>query len=277
MTARAMWKGVLRIADASVPVKLYAAVENHDIQFRLLHANDLTPVTQALVDPNTDEVVPYDQTRRGYSTAEGDIVILDKEELESLTPKESRDIAIGAFVPADAIDPQWYDRPYYLGPDGSERAYDALTTALARSELEGVAQWVMRKRSYVGALRVHAGNLVLVSLRRAGEVVPVESIELPSGPALDRKELDMAKQLMGMLEADFDPTEYRDEYRDQVLELVESKDRGKKPKFKKVAAKERSDDLTAALTASLKSHAPAPARGKPKAKQPPKEKSRASA
>src|SRR5262245_5414626 len=230
MTARAMWKGVINIVDARVPVKLYAAVENHDIHFRLLHEKDLTPVTQSLVDPTTDAVVPFADTRRGYLSSEGDMVMLDADELASLTPKESRDIEVGRFVPREAIDAQWYDRPYYLGPDGSDRAYHALTAALERSELEGVARWVMRKRAYVGALRVHAGNLVLVSLRHAGEVVPVESIELPSGPALDRKELDMAKQLMGMLEADFDPNAYRDEYRDRVLELVESKARGKKPK-----------------------------------------------
>src|SRR5262245_57212090 len=101
MTARAMWQGVLRIGDASVPVKLYAAVENHDIHFRLLHAKDLTPVTQALVDPTTDAVVPYEQTRRGYSSPEGDIVVLDKDELDALAPRESRDIEIDRFVPPD--------------------------------------------------------------------------------------------------------------------------------------------------------------------------------
>ncbi len=254
MTARAMWKGVLRIGDERVPVKLYAAVENHDIHFRLLNRKDLTPVTQALVDPDTEDVAPYNETRRGYLTAERELVILQPAELDSLTPKESRDIELKRFVPAGTIDAQWYDRPYYLGPDQAVAAYAALTTALERSGSEGIASWVMRKKAYVGALRIHAGNMVLVSLRHAGEVVPVDSLDLSTGAALDSKELEMAKQLMQMLEADFEPESYRDEYRDQVMALIASKTIGKRPKLKLVRSKPESDDLRAALAASLRSH-----------------------
>jgi DNA end-binding protein Ku len=264
MTARAMWKGVLRIGDARVPVKLYAAVQDHDIHFRLLDRKDLTPVTQALVDPDTDDVVPYEATQRGYLTPERELVMLHPTELEALTPKESRDIELRRFVPAGAIDSQWYDRPYYLGPDQSAAPYSALTTALARSESEGIASWVMRKKAYFGALRVHAGNLVLISLRRAGEVVTVDSLDLPTGNALDTKELQMAKQLMEMLEDDFDPASYRDAYRDQVLALIESKKQGKRPKLKVVRSRPGTDDLSAALAASLRNRKP-------------KEKARASA
>ena len=92
MTARAMWKGVLGIGNASVPVKLYSAIEDRDIHFRLLHATDLVPVTQAMVNPRTDEIVPHDQTRRGYATPEGGLVIVHADELAALTPQESRDI-----------------------------------------------------------------------------------------------------------------------------------------------------------------------------------------
>ena len=264
MTARAMWKGVLRIGDARVPVKLYAAVQDHDIHFRLLDRKDLTPVTQMLVDPDTERVVPYKEAQRGYLTTERELVMLHSDELEPLAPKESRDIELRRFVPAGAIDSQWYDRPYYLGPDQSSAPYSALTTALERSESEGIASWVMRKKAYFGALRVHAGNLVLISLRHAGEVVSVESLDLPEGAKLDAKELEMAKQLMQMLEDSFDPEAYRDEYRDQVMALIESKKHGKRPKLKVVRSKPRTDDLTAALAASLRGHKP-------------KEKTRASA
>jgi DNA end-binding protein Ku len=264
MTARAMWKGVLRIGDTRVAVKLYSAVDDHDIHFRLLHRKDLTPVTQALVDPDTDQVVPYEQAQRGYLTAERDLVLLRPTELEPLAPKESRDIELKHFVPIGTIDPQWYDRPYYLGPDQSAAPYSALTTALERTATEGIASWVMRKKAYFGALRVHAGNLMLVSLRHAGEVVAVDSLDLPAGTSLDPKELEMAKQLMEMLDDKFDPESYRDEYRDQVLALIESKKFGKKPKLKIVRSKPSTDDLRAALAASLRSHKP-------------KEKTRASA
>ncbi|HEY6598396.1 MAG TPA: Ku protein [Pseudomonadales bacterium] len=251
MAARAMWKGVLRVGDASVPVKLYSAIEDRDIHFRLLHAADLVPVTQAMVNPRTDEVVPHDQTQRGYPAPDGGLVIVHADELAELTPKESRDIEFTRFVPIGAIDPQWYDRPYYLGPDEDNGSYAALTAALGRSKVEGVAHWVMRKKSYVGALRVYDGVLVLVSLRREGEVVAVDSLETISGPALDAKELVMAQQLMGMLEEDFDPTAYRDAYREQVLALVDAKAKGKKTKLKLVKPKPRTDDLKAALAASI--------------------------
>lgn len=247
-----MWKGVLCIGDQRVPVKLYSAIQDHDIHFRLLHAKDMAPVTQALVDPNTDKVVPFDQTQRGYPTPGGDMVVLHADELASLEPQESRDVALTRFVPLGAIDPQWYDRPYFLGPDESDEAYAALTAALQRKGVEGVARWVMRKKAYVGALRARAGHLMLVSLRHSGDVVPIDSLELPDGPALDSKELAMAQQLMAMLEEDLDLSLYHDEYRERVLQLIESKKLGKKPKLKVVRVKTRTGDLAATLAASLR-------------------------
>jgi DNA end-binding protein Ku len=265
-----MWKGVLCIAQARVPVKLYSAVEEHDIRFRLLHEKDRTPVTQAYVHPDTDEVIPYEEVRRGYVADEREIVLLEPDELAPLTPKESRDIEIEQFLPVAAIDPQWYDRPYYLGPDRALGPYTALVTALERTQTAGIARWVMRKKEYVGALRIHNDALTLVTLRRAGEVVPIESLEAPSGPALDAKEVEMAHQLMQMLEAEFEPEQYRDEYRDRVLALIDAKQRGKKPKLETVRPKAQTDDLRAALAASLRAGA------RPKAKGKPKEKARAS-
>jgi DNA end-binding protein Ku len=247
-----MWKGVLCVGDRRVPVKLYSAIQDHDIHFRLLNAKDMAPVTQALVDPNNDKIVPYDQTQRGYAAPGGDMVVLQPDELASLEPQESRDVQLTRFVPVGAIDPQWYDRPYLLGPDESGEAYAALTAALERKNVEGVAHWVMRKKAYVGALRARDGHLLLVSLRHSGEVVPIDSLALPDGPKLDPKELAMAGQLMGMLEEDFDPTAYRDEYRDRVLGLIESKKLGKKPNLKIVRSKPRGGDLAAMLAASLK-------------------------
>lgn len=247
-----MWKGVLCVGGERVPVKLFSAVQDHDIHFRLLHAKDLAPVAQALVDPNTDKVVPFDQTQRGYAAPGGDMVVLRADELATLEPQESRDIELTRFVPVGAIDPQWFDRPYHLAPDDSDAAYSALTTALERQKLEGVAHWVMRKKAYVGALRARAGNLLLVSLRHSGDVVPIDSLEQPSGAPLDSKELAMAQQLMGMLEEEFDANAYRDDYRDRVLELIESKKQGKKPKLKIVRTKTRTIDLATALEASLR-------------------------
>ncbi|WP_444678374.1 non-homologous end joining protein Ku [Halomonas sp. E19] len=252
MSARALWKGVIRFGEVEVPVKLYSAVQDRSVHFRLLHAKDRSPVKQAMVNPETDEVVPYAETRRAYRTDKGSLVVFDKEELEALEPDTGRDIEVLRFMPPQAIDHRWYDRPYYLGPDGSEALYAALAEALGNSGKEGLAHWVMRKKSYVGALRLHRGVPMLMSLRHTEQVVSVDALEPPGGKALDAKELGMARQLIGMLEAEFDPTEYHDDYRERVLALIEAKRQGKRPKVTPIRRREPSDDLTKALEASLK-------------------------
>lgn len=252
MAARAMWKGVIRFGEVQVPVKLYSAVQDRSVHFRLLHAKDRSPVKQAMVSAETEEVVPYAETRRAYRTEEGSLVMFDKEELEALEPDSGRDIEVIRFMPPQAIDHRWYDRPYYLGPDGSESAYYAFAEALENSAMEGLARWVMRKKSYVGALRLHCGVPMLMSLRHEEQVVPVSALEPPRGKALDAKELDMARQLIGMLEAEFDPLEYHDEYRERVLELIEAKQQGKSVKVTPIRRRKPSDDLSKALEASLK-------------------------
>ncbi|MBA3564027.1 MAG: Ku protein [Gammaproteobacteria bacterium] len=252
MAARAIWKGVIRLGDASVPVKLFSAVEDRGVHFRLLHEKDLVPVKQAMVNSQTDEVVPYEQVRKGYVTEEGQIVVLESSDLGELEPEESRDIRITRFLPQAAIDHLWYDRPYYLGPDGGTGSYFALVEALRKSGKEGLAHWVMRKKEYAGALRLQGDHPVLITLRHADEVAVAEDLKPPSGRDLDKKELAMAGQLMSMLEEKFDPTEYRDEYRQRVLDLIESKAAGRTVKFRKAKRKKPAEDLGKALRASIK-------------------------
>jgi DNA end-binding protein Ku len=251
MAARAMWKGVVRFGKVRVPVKLYSALEDRDVHFRLLHEPDHVPVRQELVNPATDESVPYAEARRGFVTDDGDLVILEAEELDALEPEQSRDIEVIAFLPPEAVDHRWYLRPYYLGPDGDSDAYFALIAALDRTSREGLARWTMRKKEYVGALRLQRGYPMLIALRDEEQVVSVDELEAPSGPELDERELAMAGQLMEMLAADFEPEEYRDEYRARVLELVETKAKGGKvaPRGKRKAA--RYEDLAGALRESL--------------------------
>jgi len=252
MSAQAIWKGVIRFGEVSVPVKLYSAVEDRSVHFRLLHARDRLPVKQAMINPETDEIVPYDEIHRAYPIGEGTLVMFEQEELDALEPEAGRDIEILRFMPPEAIDHRWYDRPYYLGPDGSESAYFALAEALEHSGREGLARWVMRKKSYVAALRLHRGVPILMSLRHEEEVIPIDSLEPPKGKPLDARELDMARQLIGMLEAEFDPGQYHDEYRARVLELIEAKRQGKSVKVVPLRRREPSEDLSRALEASLK-------------------------
>lgn len=253
MAARAMWKAVVRFGAQRVPVKLYAAIEERSVHFRLLHRADHAPVKQALVNPETDDVIEYKDARRAFVTPEGDLVMLKGEELAAVEPPESREIRIVEFLPPQTIDHRWYLRPYYLGPDeGSTKAYFALADALARTGREGLAHWTMRNKAYVGALRLHQGYPMLIALRHAEEVVAIDDFEAPEGPALDKKELGMAQQLMTMLADDFEPAAYQDEYRARVEDLIETKRHGGKVRTLRPRKPKPSEDLARALEASLK-------------------------
>lgn len=253
MAARAIWKGNITFADIAVPVKLYSAVEDRTVRFRLLHRDDSSPVKQTMVNPETGDLVPHDQTLRAWHTDEGQEVLLTQEELAQIKPEKSRQIAILKFLPQQVIDHRWYDRPYYLGPDGADNEYAALAKALATSQQEGLAHWVMRNKEYFGALRLFKGYPMLISLRYAEQVVATDELQPPTGKPLDERELSMARQLISMLDAEFEPETYHDEYRERVLELIAEKQRGEPVKKRPAPRRKKAtDDITQALEASLK-------------------------
>lgn len=251
MAARAIWKAVLRIGDERIPVRLFTAINDTSVHFRLLHKKDKSPVRQQLVNPETEEAVEYAAAQRGFVTDKGDLVILTREDMEALAPPESREVEVLRFLPTGSIDHRWYDRPYYLGPDGAAGDFAALAEALKRSGREGVARWVMRRKEYVGTLRLHGDYPVLITLRRAEEMVEASQLAPPGGRALDTKEIGLARQLVQMLAEDFDPSSYRDEYRERVLKLVKTKASGGKVTLMKPRRKAASEDLGKALRASL--------------------------
>nr|WP_197911817.1 Ku protein [Kineobactrum salinum] len=236
-------------------MKLYSAIKSRPVHFRLLHARDKVPVRQQLVNPETNAVVPYAETRRAWQTAEGELVMLKPEELEALVPESTRNIQLRGFFPSTTIDHRWYDRPYYLGPDadGDTGNYTALVGALEAEGVEGLASWVMRKKAYIGALRVYRGHPVLISLRHADQVVLGNELRPPTGRAPAKRELEMARKLVAMLESDFEPEEYRNEYRERVMDMLERKRKGGRIVKKPVKAKQASPDLAAALESSLES------------------------
>jgi DNA end-binding protein Ku len=268
MAARAIWKGVVRFDAVEVPVKLYAAVEDRKVHFRLLDRESGAPVRQRMVHPRTGDEVAFDAARKGYEVERGSFIVLADEELEELRPEPSREIEITRFVDPAEIDHRWYERPYYLGPDstsdrGAESDYFALAEALARKGKEGVARWTMRNQEYVGALRPEGDYLVLITLRHAGEVIPASELEAPSGRALAAAEVAMAEQLVSALEDEFDPARYQDGYRTLVLELIEAKAEGKTIAAPEAApAKEEPASLAKALEASLARATKTPAKSK---------------
>jgi DNA end-binding protein Ku len=251
-----MWKGRVRIGSTAVAVKLYSAAVDKRVHFRLLHAKDKAPVQQSMVDPETGESVPHEAAKRGYRLEDGSYVVLEAEELAAIQPKESRDIEVLRFVPKGSVDPQWFVRPYYLGPDGSAQEHAALLRALEEEEMDAVVRWTMRKKAYVGLLRAEEAAMTLVTLRRTEEMIAVDEVRPAQAAEPNPRERSMAEQLVEMFQGEFDPKEYRDEYRERVLAFVQAKARGKKPPVRKIASRKPEKDLMSALAASLKRGAP---------------------
>ncbi|MGQ0816153.1 MAG: non-homologous end joining protein Ku [Gemmatimonadota bacterium] len=254
MAARAMWKGSVKIGRTELPVKLYAAVQDKSVRFRLLHKTDKEPLRQHMVNPETGDVVESREVKRGFVEAGGVVVMLADEEMEELEPEASRQIVIERFVPRAALSHGWYERPYWLAPESDKTSYYALAQALEQEERIGIAHWVMRNKHYVGALVPENGYLTLVTLRHAGEVVEASSLPAPGGRAIEKKELALADQLIGALEGEWNPEEFTDEYRDRLLDFIKKKSKGRAPTIRKLRPKrETRKDLEEVLAASLKS------------------------
>lgn len=248
---RAIWKAAVAIDELTVPVKLYAAVQDRDVHFHLLHDRDRVRVRQRMVNPVTAEEVPRELIRRGYPIEPGVFVLLEPEELAAVEPPASRAIEVTRFVAEGAIDHVWYDRPYYLGPDGDAARYAAFVQALAKTRQVAVARWVMRKKRYGGALHARDGHLRLFTMHKREEVVDLSQLEAPGGRELEPRELALAEQLVSTLTGEFDPAAFRDEYRDRLLELIERKREGGTIEKPRAPRRKAPASLASALEASL--------------------------
>ncbi|HWC77146.1 MAG TPA: Ku protein [Blastocatellia bacterium] len=252
MSARAIWKGKLKLGATVVPVKLYSAVQDRTVRFHILDEKHRTRVKQHMIDPVTGKEFAAGEIKKAYEIEPGKFVLLEDEELEKLEPEPSREIEIAEFVSPEKITQQWYERPYYLGPDGDQKSYFALAEALENRKRVGIAHWVMRKREYSGALSVQDAYLVLITLRSAEEVISARDLSAPAGRASTANEIKMAKQLLAALEGTFEPAAFKDEYRERVMAFIESKAKGRKPRLRAVESKRKTTSLDGALARSLK-------------------------
>lgn len=249
--ARALWKGQLVLGKTKVPVQMFSAVKDQSIHFRLLHSKDLTPVEQRIVRKSDGKEVPKEDRRKAYPVDRNEAVILQPEELAALEPAVSRDIRLCRFVRAGVLGDQWFDRPYYLGPDKASADYFALAEAMEHSKVLGVMRWTMRKKRYLGALTSTAGYLVMTTLRRADQVLSVDRVEVPAARRPDEREIKMAEQLIASIEGDFEPELWKNEYRKRVHELIDSKARGRTLKLVAPKRKAAGGDLADLLQRSL--------------------------
>jgi DNA end-binding protein Ku len=251
MSARVMWRGVIELGRHTIPVRLFAAAEDRTVHFRMLHRQDRQPVRQRLIHPETGDEVAAEEVRKGAELDRGVFVLLDDDELTSLEPEPSRSIIVERVVANAELDHFWYDRPYYLGPDGDDKAYGSLVKVLADKSREAVVRWVMRGKEYVGSITVHDGRLALIALRFADEVVGPQEIHVPPQAAFPAGEVAMANQLISTLASTFDPGQFHDTFNEEVRELIEQKARGRTVAAKKARRKQAPRSLEKALRDSL--------------------------
>jgi DNA end-binding protein Ku len=255
---RAIWSGSISFGLLNVPVKLYSAVSRKNVSFRELRESDGSRVRHKRVAEADGDEVPYDEIVKGYEISPEQYVVVTRDELEEIDPKRTRAIEIQDFVDLDDIDPIYFDHPYYLGPDkGAEKAYALLVKAMGDSKKVAVARFVLRNREHLAAIRPADKVLTMATMRFADEVVSPEELGedvVPeNGLKLDKREVEMAKQLIDSLTSDFDPAKYRDEYREELMALIERKAEGKAvvEPVSEEPKPTKAPDLMAALEESL--------------------------
>jgi DNA end-binding protein Ku len=256
--ARAIWSGSISFGLLNVPVKLYSAVARRGISLREIRESDGARIRHRRVAEGTDEEVPYEQIIKAFEITPDRYVPLSKDELASLDPKKTRAIEVQDFVDLGEIDPIYFDSPYYLGPaEGAEKAYSLFARAMEASGKVAIARFVFRNKEHLAAIRPADGVLTLTTMRFADEVVPPSELEdvLPSEkPKVAKREVEMAEQLIDSLTRSFDPAAYRDEYREELLAMIERKAEGKDVVAAPVGderAPTEAPDLIAALEESI--------------------------
>jgi DNA end-binding protein Ku len=280
--ARAIWSGSISFGLLNVPVKLYSAVSKQTVRFRELREGDGSRVKHKRVAESDGKEVPYEKIVKGYEYAPDQYVVLSRDELAELEPPRSRAIEIQDFVDLDKIDPIYFEQPYFLGPDkGAERAYALLVQAMKDARKVAIARFVLRNKEHLAAIRPMEDVLTLTTMRFQDEVSSPRDLDgevfeeaKPKKP--EKRELEMAKQLIESLTSDFEPGKYHDEYREELLDLLERKAAGKEvvsaPSEEPKPTK--APDLMAALEESLAAVKGEEAAGNGKASKP-KSKSRA--
>src|SRR6478609_6804321 len=255
--ARAIWSGSISFGLLNVPVKLYSAVARRGIALREIRESDSARIKHRRVAEGTDEEVPYDKIIKAFEITKDRYVPITKDEMASLDPKKTRAIEVQDFVEITEIDPIYFDSPYYLGPaEGAERAYSLLAQAMEASGKVAIARFVFRNKEHLAAIRPGDGVLTLTTMRFADEVVPPEELDdvLPTEkPKIGKREIEMAEQLIDSLTRDFDPSIYRDEYREELLAMIERKAAGEDVVAAPQEDREptKAPDLMAALEQSI--------------------------
>ena len=249
---RALWTGSISFGLVNVPVRLYSAIAETDLRFHLIHEPDGGRIGyQKTCKKENGASVPDDEIVKGYEFKKDEFVVLTDEDFDAAKTEGVKTIEISDFVPYEEIDPIYFEKTYFLGPqpDG-EKPYALLRAAMEETGLAAIGKFVMRDRQHLGCLRVREGALTLEQMYFHDEVRPVDEIA-PRKVKVPKAELELATALIERFESSFEPERYEDTYRDALLKVIRAKRKGKTVTAPEPEAEEEPADLMAALRASV--------------------------
>ncbi len=250
---RSIWNGTISFGLVHVPIKLYSATESKTVRFSEVHAKDGAKIEHKRICSKEDKEVPFDEVVKGFEVAPDEYVVLDKEEIKAAAGSRGKVVEIEEFVPADEIDPAFFERTYYVGCRDDGEAYRVLQVALESTGRAGIGRFTFHNREYLTALRALEGVLALHTMRFNDEVVRGDELDVGKpGKGPTKPEVEMAARLVESMHRPFDPTEYEDSYRQAVLDMIERKASGEEIEAPEEEPQEEVSDLLAALEASVK-------------------------
>jgi DNA end-binding protein Ku len=230
---RAMWKGAIAFGLVNIPVELHTAVRDTRPHFRLLHAEDESPVKYERVCREEGKPVAWDDLVKGYEYERGRFVVLTRDDFKTAALEKTKTIDILDFVDPEEVDDRYFETPYYLTPaKGADRAYALLREAIRKSGRIGIAKVILRDVQHLAAVEAIEDALVVTVMRFADELADTSEFRFPPAKDIRGKELDMALALVENLSAGWEPEKYTDEYRENLMRVIHAKIKGRKPKLR---------------------------------------------
>ena len=274
LVPRAIWTGSISFGLVNVPVRMYSAIAENDLRFHLIHEPDGGRIGYQKICKSEGEPVPDEEIVKGFEFEPDEFVVLEDEDFEAARTEGVKTIELSDFVPYDEIDPIYFERTYFLGPqEGGEKVYALLREAMEQTGLAALGKFVLRDRQHLGCLRVREGALTLEKMFFHDEIRPLDEIA-PGEVKVAKTELEMATALIEQFTGEFDPTKYDDTYREALCTVVRAKRDGKTVTAPEPEAEEEPADLMAALRASVEA-AKRSRGGSVRAKRPPARQAKA--
>ncbi len=221
---RAIWKGSISFGLVNIPIALYPATRKEELKFKLLRKTDLSPINYKRVAEKDGREVPWDQIVKGYEYEKGKFVVLKDDDFQRVDLEATQTVDIQDFVDLDEIDPMFFYKPYYLEPQkGGDKAYVLLRDSLKDSNKVGIAKVVIKTRQYLAGVKPEDGVLILELMHFADELADSGKLHVPKKLEAGKREMDMAKSLIGSMSSKWDPEKYHDDYREAVMKVIEEK------------------------------------------------------